>query len=69
MVARLQRIMNHLIKVYAKNYYKDYILIGEDHLKICKSLNSEDFKNNKNINTTNGLCDECEKGYFLNKGV
>ena len=47
---------------------KDYALIGDDDLKICKSLDSEDLKNCKIINTTNGLCNECQKGYFLNKG-
>ena len=45
-----------------------YVLIGEEHLKVCKSLDSEDLKYCKSINITNGLCNECEKGYFLNKG-
>ena len=31
-------------------------------------MDSEDFKNCKSINSTNGLCDECIKGFFLNKG-
>jgi hypothetical protein len=47
---------------------KNFILIENEYLKICKSLDSEDLKNCKSINTTNGLCDECEKGYFLNEG-
>ena len=47
---------------------KNYVLIGDNYIKICKSLDSEDLKNCKTINITNGLCNECEKGYFLNKG-
>ena len=51
----------------------NYILIGTDDylnegLKICKSLNSEDFKNCKQINATKGACIECNEGYYLNIG-
>ena len=46
----------------------NYILIGEGNLKLCKSLDSEDLKNCKTVNETNGLCKECQKSYFLNKG-
>ena len=51
---------------------ENFILIGkEDYYntkngpKICKSLNSFDFQNCKIINTQNGLCAECEEGYYL----
>jgi len=47
---------------------KNYVLIGEENLKVCKNLYSEDLKHCKSINTINGLCNECEIGYFLNKG-
>ena len=48
---------------------QEYILIGEkNNFQICKSINTEDLKNCKLINTINGLCDECEEGYNLNKG-
>ena len=45
----------------------NYILIGKE-IKICKYLNSEDFKNCRNISLINGLCEECEEGYYLNEG-
>ena len=46
-----------------------YILIGQDNgFKICKNQNSLDFKNCKTINNINGLCEECEAGFFLNAG-
>ena len=46
-----------------------YILVGEEnHFKICKNLNSDDLKNCKKINYSNGLCDACEDGFFKNKG-
>ena len=45
----------------------NYILIGHE-IQICKNLNSEDFKNCHNISLINGLCEECEEGYYLNKG-
>ena len=48
---------------------QEYILIGEKNsFQICKSINTEDLKHCKLINTINGLCDECEEGYYLNKG-
>ena len=51
----------------------NYILIGIDDylnegIKICKSLNIEDFKNCKNINMTTGKCMECKKDFYLNSG-
>ena len=36
--------------------------------KICKSILNEDFKNCKTINNDDGLCKECEDGYYLDKG-
>ena len=45
---------------------ENYILVGEDNkVKICKYLSSELYKNCKNINATNGICEECEEGYYL----
>ena len=47
----------------------NFILIGvSDGLKICKSLDSEDFNNCDNINYENGLCLSCKEGYYLNSG-
>ena len=40
----------------------DYILTGNN---FCKYLNSEDFTNCKNINQTDGKCEECNENYFL----
>ena len=46
-----------------------YILVGEKTgFNICKNLNSDDLKNCKIINITNGLCNICQEGYFINKG-
>ena len=45
----------------------NYILIG-DNLKICKSLNSEDFKNCEEINTEEGTCSKCKENFYLNSG-
>ena len=36
--------------------------------KSCKSLFSTDLKNCKKYNKTNGLCDICEDGFYLNEG-
>ena len=36
--------------------------------KSCKSLSSSDLKNCKIINETNGLCDVCDEGFYLNNG-
>ena len=48
---------------------EDYILIGEKNsFQICKNLNSEDFKHCRNISTINGFCEECEEGFYQNKG-
>ena len=51
---------------------ENFILIGKPDYyyirngpKICKSLNSDDFQNCKIINKENGLCKECEEGYYL----
>ena len=47
----------------------NYVLLGQsDGIKLCKNRDNEDFKNCKNINYTDGLCSECDKGYYLNKG-
>ena len=47
----------------------EFILIGEDKgMKVCKSKNSLDFKNCKKINYKNGLCQECNEEFYLNKG-
>lgn len=48
----------------------DYILIGkyDDAFQICKSRNSEEFKNCKYIDSDSGLCGECEDEYFLTPG-
>ena len=43
---------------------KDYFLNFE--LGICKSSNSEDFRNCKKVNSNTGLCQECEEDYYLN---
>ena len=45
----------------------DSILIGNE-IKICKLINSEDLKNCEIVNKTNGLCDLCREGYYLNSG-
>ena len=52
---------------------ENYILIGQQfdlikELKICKSLNSDDLKHCKRINTIKGKCVECEDGYYKNYG-
>ena len=49
---------------------EDYILIGGKNslITICKSLNSEDLKNYKQINIEKGFCEKCIEGYFLGKG-
>ena len=46
----------------------NFILIGNDNLKICKSLISDDFNNCQKINLENGLCNLCKEGYYLNSG-
>ena len=46
----------------------NFILIGNDNLKICKSLISDDFNNCEKINLENGLCNLCKEGYYLNSG-
>ena len=50
-----------------------FILIGQQfslikELKICKSINSDDLKNCKRINTIKGICVECEPGFYKNIG-
>ena len=49
---------------------ENYIFIGNIYssLKICKSLNSEDFNNCEDINIENGKCQSCKEGYYLNSG-
>ena len=42
---------------------ENYIL--NEQINICKSLNSEDFKNCENISTSDGTCEKCLDGYFL----
>ena len=47
----------------------NYALIGQNNgIKLCKNKNNDDFLNCKSINSKNGLCSGCNKGYFLNKG-
>ena len=48
---------------------ENFVLIGpNESYKYCKSLYSNDLKNCKTINQTNGVCTECEEGYFLGIG-
>ena len=53
---------------------ENYILVGEKSnygvktIKICKSLYSEDLKNCQGINESNGVCEICKEGYYLNSG-
>ena len=46
----------------------NFILIGpgEDY-KFFKSIYSNDLRNCKTINEENGVCSECEEGYFLDR--
>ena len=44
----------------------NYILNKQN--KICKSLNTEEFKYCKIINNSTLMCEECKEGYFLNNG-
>jgi hypothetical protein len=37
----------------------NYILMGENNLKICKSLLSQDFKNCQEIDKEKGVCQRC----------
>ena len=56
-------------KGYCLKCIQDYILIGEEQgIKICKYLYSEDLQKCEIINNKTGLCDTCEKDYFLNSG-
>ena len=43
----------------------DFYLVGST-LKICKYKYLDDLKNCKTVNSDDGLCEECEEGYFLN---
>ena len=45
---------------------ENYFLITK--IKSCKYLFSNDLKNCKVINVTNGFCDICEEGFFFNEG-
>lgn len=45
---------------------ENFIFIED--LKLCKSLEADDFKNCEEINYSNGLCSECEEEYYLNEG-
>ena len=46
---------------------EDFVLVGTS-IKICKSLNSENFLNCDKINTETGLCEKCKEGFYLNSG-
>ena len=46
----------------------DYILIGQQKLKICKYILSDDFKNCQKINIIEGNCEICDDNYFLTEG-
>ena len=54
---------------------EDFILIGKTNqysfdgkINICKSLNSEDLKNCKTIDTELGVCTNCKEGYHFSFG-
>ena len=56
-------------KGYCLKCTDDYILIGEDQgIKVCKSIFSDDLMKCEKINSKTGLCEICEKDYFLNEG-
>ena len=44
---------------------KDYVL--NNNIGICKSINSEDFKNCKKT-SSDGFCQECDEDYYLDEG-
>ena len=49
----------------------DFILTGKNinnNYLLCKSLDSEDFKNCEKIDINNGVCSLCKEGFYLNKG-
>ena len=52
----------------------DFILIGKDdfyqenNLKICKSIFSDDLKDCEEIDKSNGFCEKCKEGLYLNSG-
>ena len=51
----------------------NYMLIGENTYLyqgfiLCKSINSEDFKNCEEINKRKGVCSKCKEGFYLNTG-
>ena len=55
----------NFILIGEKSYYFNY----EDRkLKICKSIQDDDLKNCQEINKSNGLCEKCIEGYYLNSG-
>ena len=43
----------------------DFYLVGSN-LKFCKYKYLDDLKNCKTVDSSNGLCKECEEGYFIN---
>ena len=50
----------------------DYILLASNNfqsegIRICKSLNSQDFRNCDNINIENGKCTKWKEDYYLNE--
>ena len=49
-------------------YFSDMHFEINEGTQICKSLNSEDLKNCKKINGLFGTCEECNEGFYLNKG-
>ena len=51
---------------------EEFILTGinkDNNYLICKSLNSEDFKNCDNIDINKGKCSKCKEGYYLKKEI
>ena len=51
----------------------NFMLIGENSYLykgfiLCKSINSEDFKNCEEINIRRGICKKCKEGFYLNSG-
>ena len=43
----------------------DFYLVGKN-IKICKYKYLDDFKNCKVVNYNDGVCEECEEGFYLN---
>lgn len=49
---------------------KNYVLFGVENyayegIIMCKSLNTDDYKNCAKIDSLNGICEQCSEGYYL----